>query len=72
MNKFQEFFPNEKFPYELRMYQYPEMYYVCGDTLAGDDIMLKLVKNASEKVDYYGNITPGSSLLTSRKTSTSR
>ncbi len=58
MNKFQEFFPNEKFPYELRMYQYPEMYYVCGDTIAGDDIMLKLVKNASEKVDYYGNITP--------------
>ena len=58
MNKYQEFFPNEKFPYEIRMYQYPEMYYVCGDSIGGDNIMMKIIKNATDKVDYYGNITP--------------
>ena len=58
MNKYQEFFPNEKFPYELRMYQYPEMYYICGDTVAGDDMMSKLIKNATDKINYYGNMKP--------------
>ena len=58
MDKFQEFFPNEKFPAEIRTYQFPEMYYVCGDTLKGDDYMMKLVNNYSDKVQYYGNMKP--------------
>ena len=58
MDKFQEFFPNEKFPAEIRTYQFPEMYYVCGDTLKGDAYLTKLVNNYSDKVQYYGNMKP--------------
>ena len=58
MDKFQEFFPNEKFPYELRLYQFPEMYYAAGEMEKGDAFMEKLVKNACDKVDYYGNMKP--------------
>ena len=58
MDTYQEFFPNEKFPYGLRLYQFPEMYYICGDSLKGDDFMRKMVKNSRDKVEYYGNMEP--------------
>jgi hypothetical protein len=58
MDKFQEFFPNEKFPAEIRTYHFPEMYYACSDTLKGDDYMTKLVNNYTDKVRYYGNMKP--------------
>ena len=58
MDKFQEFFPNEKFPVELRTYQFPELYYQCGDSQKGDDFMTKLVNNACDKIEYYGNMKP--------------
>ena len=56
MDKYQEFFPNEKFPYEIRLYQFPDIYYAAGEIEKGDDFMDKLVKNACDKVDYYGNM----------------
>ena len=56
MDKYQEFFPNEKFPYEIRLYQFPELYYQCNQMEKGDDIMGKLAKNACDKVEYYGNM----------------
>ena len=56
MDKYQEFFPNEKFPFGLRLYQFPEMYYICGAMEKGDDFMAKMVKNCCDKVDYYGNM----------------
>ncbi|MCR5646395.1 MAG: DUF2723 domain-containing protein [Bacteroidales bacterium] len=56
MDKYQEFFPNEKFPYGLRLYQFPELYYVCGAMEKGDDFMRKMVKNCCDKTDYYGNM----------------
>ncbi len=58
MDKYQEFFPNEKFPYSLRLYQFPEMYYECGDSLKGDEFMRKMVKNCCDKADYYSNMKP--------------
>lgn len=58
MDKYQEFFPNEKFPFELRLYQFPEMYYLCGAMEKGDDAMRKLVKNAKDKADYYLGMKP--------------
>ena len=58
MDKYQEFFPNEKFPFGLRLYQFPEMYYVCGAVEKGDDFMSKMVKNCCDKIDYYGNMEP--------------
>jgi hypothetical protein len=58
MDKFQEFFPNEKFPVEIHTYQYPEMYYICGDSIKGDAYMMNLVNNYSDKVVYYGNMKP--------------
>ena len=56
MDKYQEFFPNEKFPFELRLYQFPELYYSCGAMDKGDEFMRKLVKNCCDKADYYGNM----------------
>ena len=58
MDKFQEYFPNEKFPVELRTYQFPEMYYQCGDSVKGDAFMTKIVDNASAKIEYYGGMKP--------------
>ena len=58
MDKFQEFFPNEKFPYDIRCYQIPEMYYICGDTLKGDQFMRDIAGNFSDKVNYYLGMTP--------------
>ncbi len=58
MDKFQEFFPNEKFPVEIRTYQFPELYYTCGEIDKGDAYMKKLVENACDKIDYYGGMKP--------------
>ena len=58
MDKFIEFFPNEKFPYEIRTYQFPEMYYACGAIDKGDQFMQTMVKNYCDKVEYYGNMQP--------------
>jgi hypothetical protein len=58
MDKFQEFFPNEKFPAEIHTYQYPEMYYICGAMEKGDDYLTKLVNNYCELIEYYGRMKP--------------
>jgi hypothetical protein len=58
MDKYQEFFPNDKFPADIRTYQFPEIYYVCGDTVKGDDYLMKLVDNYSDKIRYYGSMKP--------------
>ena len=58
MDKFQEFFPNEKFPVEIHTYQFPEMYYICGAIDKGDTYMRNLVDNYSDKVRYYGGMKP--------------
>ena len=58
MDKFQDFFPNEKFPAEIHTYQFPEMYYICGATDKGDDYMMKLVDNYCDKIHYYGGMKP--------------
>jgi hypothetical protein len=58
MDKYQEFFPNDKFPFDLRCYQFPEMYYICGDTLKGDQFMRDIAGNFSDKVEYYCNMKP--------------
>ena len=58
MDKYQEFFPNEKFPAEIHTYQFPEMYYICGATDKGDAYMMNLVNNYSDKIEYYGKMKP--------------
>ena len=58
MDKYQEFFPNEKFPADIRTYTFPEMYYISGDSLKGDDYLMKLVNNYCEKISYYGSMKP--------------
>ena len=58
MDKFQEFFPNEKFPFDLRCYQFPEMYYICGDTVKGDQFMRNIAGNFYDKMRYYGSMSP--------------
>ena len=34
------------------------MYYICGDTVKGDDYMMKLVNNYCDKIKYYGSMKP--------------
>ncbi len=58
MDKFQEFFPNEKFPAEIHTYQFPEMYYICGATEKGDAYLMNLVNNYCDKIAYYGKMKP--------------
>jgi hypothetical protein len=58
MDKYQEFFPNEKFPFDIRLYQFPEMYYFSGDTVKGDKFMNTFVENILQKIEYYGNMSP--------------
>ena len=58
MDKYQEFFPNEKFPFEIRQYQFPEMYYICGATEKGDAFMNTIVNNFMEQAIYYCNMKP--------------
>lgn len=58
MDKYQEFFPNEKFPFETALYQFPEMYYVCGEPEKGDAFMSCIYKNWSDKIVYYGSMSP--------------
>ena len=58
MDKYQEFFPNKKFPADIRTYQFPEMYYVCGDSVKGDNYLMQLVNNYCDKIRYYGNMKP--------------
>ena len=58
MDKYQEFFPNEKFPAEIHTYQFPEMYYICGATEKGDTYLTNLFNNYCDKVRYYGNMAP--------------
>ena len=58
MDKFQEFFPNEKFPAEIHTYHFPEMYYACGAMEKGDTYLMYLVDNYSDIVNYYGKMKP--------------
>ncbi len=58
MDKYQEFFPNEKFPAEIHTYQFPEMYYISGATEKGDVYLTNLVNNFCDKIKYYGNMKP--------------
>ena len=58
MDKYQEFFPNEKFPFEIHTYHFPELYYRCGEAEKGDAYLMNLANNYSDKVRYYGNMKP--------------
>ena len=58
MDKFQEFFPNEKFPAEIHTYQFPEMYYICGAVDKGDAYLMNLFNNYCDKIEYYGKMKP--------------
>jgi hypothetical protein len=58
MDKFQEFFPNEKFPAEIHTYQFPEMYYICGASEKGDAYLMTLANNYCDKIQYYGKMKP--------------
>ena len=58
MDKYQEFFPSKKFPADIRTLHFPEMYYVCGDSVKGDNYLMQLVNNYCDKISYYGSMKP--------------
>ena len=58
MDKYQEFFPNEKFPFEIRQYQFPEMYYACGAIEKGDQFLSTIAQNYFDQVVYYATMKP--------------
>lgn len=52
LDKFQEFFPNTKFPYDLRVYSFPTMYYACQAYEKGDTMLMDIVNNYYDKILY--------------------
>jgi hypothetical protein len=59
MDKCQEFFPDEKIPYEY-YYEgfFPELYYKAGAIEKGDDVLGKIAANAIDKLRYFNTLEP--------------
>ncbi len=58
LDKYQEFFPNDKFPFDVRLYQFPELYYASGANEKGDAFVKTFVDNYRQKAEYYGSLKP--------------
>ena len=59
MDKCQEFFPDEKIPYGY-YYEgfFPELYYKAGAMEKGDQVLMKVAKNAVDELRYYKTLKP--------------
>ena len=53
LDKCQEFFPDEKIPYDLYMMAYPEIYYQAGAIEKGDELINKIIANCLDNLRYY-------------------
>ena len=56
LDKCQEFFPNEKIPYDLYMLAYPEIYYQAGAIEKGDELINKIIDNCLDDLRYYESL----------------
>ncbi|MDZ7741931.1 MAG: DUF2723 domain-containing protein [Bacteroidota bacterium] len=56
IDKCLEFFPNEKFAYDLYMIPYAEVYYQAGQAEKGNEIVQILVDNYREELAYYRSL----------------
>ena len=56
LDKYLEFFPCEKFPYDLRMYSFPEMYYACHADEKGDAFVLDFMDICCDKIEFYSKM----------------
>lgn len=58
LDKCQEFFPDEKIPYDMYMMTYPEIYYRAGAMEKGDEMVNTIIANCLDNLQYYGEIGP--------------
>ncbi len=58
LDKCQEFFPNEKIPYDYYMISYPEVYYKAGAVEKGDELINKIIDNCIDNLRYFNEIEP--------------
>ena len=56
LDKCQEFFPNEKIPYDFYMMAYPEIYYKAGAVDKGDKLINDIVDNMVDNLNYYSRL----------------
>ena len=56
LDRCQEFFPDEKIPYDLYMMAYPEIYYQAGAIEKGDELINKIIANCLDNLRYYGDL----------------
>ncbi len=56
LDKYLEFFPKEKFPYDIRMYSFPEMYYACKAYAKGDAFTNEFIEICHDKLMFYGKM----------------
>ena len=56
LDRCQEFFPDEKVPYDLYMMAYPEIYYQAGAVEKGDELINKIIDNCLDNLRYFESL----------------
>lgn len=56
LDRCQEFFPDEKIPYDLYMMAYPEIYYQAGAVEKGDELINKIIDNCLDNLRYFESL----------------
>ena len=56
LDRCQEFFPDEKIPYDLYMMAYPEIYYRAGAPEKADELINKIVDNSMDNLRYFSEL----------------
>ena len=56
LDRCQEFFPDEKVPYDLYMMAYPEIYYRAGAMEKGDELINKIIYNSTDNLRYFSEL----------------
>jgi len=58
LDEYLHYFPESKFPWDMYMIPYAELYYQLGETSKGDSILERLAETYGQELDYYNAVTP--------------
>jgi len=56
MDSYMENFPESKFPWDLYMIPYAELYYQLGEPEKGNQIVERLAETYGQDLDYYNSV----------------
>ena len=56
LDRCQEFFPDEKVPYDMYMMAYPEIYYQAGAMEKGDELINTIIDNCMDNLRYFESL----------------